>query len=94
MTESVTESLIRHQQLYAKDSDLQDYVRHYTGAEIDAFQTLFTLTVGSMQEVTDDIVHAMTSSRPFPFYTESILKYLLWVLNVIPVQVVDMALSK
>ena len=71
------------------DETFADYGFHYTEAAIKQFQVMFDGTMGPVSEVADDALHAIDSARPHNVYWESLLKYLVPVLRVLPSGLLD-----
>jgi len=94
MPREVLPRMKRLQQELKVSPDGKDYLHMYTQEQMESFGNLFDATVGPIEEVTKDILHAIQSPRPFPVYTQSILKWLFFFLNkFIPTVAVDAVLS-
>ena len=73
----------------ATDSDFADYNKFYDEKAVNSFEMAFNATLGPMEEVTADVLHAIESPRPHNYYSQSILKYMTPIISLLPTGLQD-----
>jgi NAD(P)-dependent dehydrogenase (short-subunit alcohol dehydrogenase family) len=94
MAEGLLPQFQAKKDLIGKDPVITAYAKFYDEKFIKEFQETYEATIGKMEEVVADVLHAVQSPRPHNVYTESVIKFLLPIVNVLPTIVVDKMLKK